>query len=303
LLCLTCLFGTGVVRGEAVGREVPVTPTLLVSLVEALPLASPEDRSIFAESALQEMVAAYETALEPDHRVGASESRAARQRSWSYAAEAYLGYLRRVLDTVQQGAPVEVQLDGRRSVQLLVGDEPIIVTGPNLDHPEAMERRIADRYCAEASCPSDVAEFVRIELPPKRVWSFGDDRAATLSTADGIHCRFRNASERRLKEQTCLNLVGEMGALAGALRDARSAGFTVDWGGLRVPPAQGGELSRVVLNPRGDYVRLALPTVSRLGAWPPEASDWLRYRSADRTYQWVLEDADGLLGIAAGESN
>jgi hypothetical protein len=302
LLSLICLFGTGVVRAEAVGREVPVTPTLLVSLVEALPLSSPEDRSIFAESALQEMVAAYETALEPDHRGGSSESRAARQRSWSYAAEAYLGYLRRVLDTVQQGAPVEVQLDGRRSVQLLVGDEPIIVTGPNLEHPEAMERRIAERYCAEALCPSDVTESVRYELPPQRVWSFGDDRAATLSTADGIHCRFRDASDRRLKEQACLNLVRELGVLANALRDARTAGFGVDWDRLQVPPAPRGELTRVVINPRGDYVRVALPTVSRLGAWPPEASDWLRYRSADRTYQWVLEGADGLLGTAADES-
>jgi len=292
LVVLTGILSTPA-WAQDVGRELPTRPTVLVSLVEGLQSASVADRATFVRVALQEMVYEYEAVL------GSAPTRARpqsdRQIAWNRATADYLSRLRQTLRNVDEGMPVEIALSGRRLVQVLVAGEPIIIAGPIIDHPDEMERRIVELYCVEAFCPSTASGIGRVGLPPRVVWSFGDDRVATLSTTDGVHCQFRDASDRWLKERACVGLTREMRELARALQDAGASGFQVDWRGLRMRPGGPNDLARVELNDRGDFVRLLLPGLSRLWVWPTEVSDWLRYRTMDRTYQLVLADADRLL--------
>ena len=144
-------------------------------------------------------------------------------------------------------------------------------------------------------CPSTASGIGRVGLPPRLVWSFGDNMAATLSTTDGVHGRFRDASDRWLKERACVALTREMRELARALQDAAGSGFQVDWRSLRIRPGGPNDLARVEINDRGDLFRLLLTMLSRLWLWPQEVSRWLRYRIMDRTYEFVLADADGLV--------
>ena len=279
--------------GQNGGREVLTRPTLLVSLVEGLQSAPAAARAAFVRIALGEMVLEYESVL--DSAPTQARPQSDRQIAWNRATADYLSRLRQALRNADEGLPVEIGLSGRRSVQVLVAGEPIIIAGPIIDHPHEMERRIVEQYCLEAFCPSTASGIGRVGLPPRLVWSFGDDRVATLSTTDGVHCQFRDASDRWLKERACVALTREMRELARALQDAAGSGFQVDWRSLRIRSGGPNDLARVEINDRGDFVRLLLPELSRLWVWPPEVSDWLRYRSMDRTYQLVLADADRLL--------
>ena len=293
LLCAPAALIPSSGWAQNTGREVLTRPTILVSLVEGLQSAPAADRAAFVRIALREMVLEYESVL--DSAPTKARPQSDRQIAWNRATADYLSRLRQALRHADQGLPVEIALSGRRSVQVLVAGEPIIIAGPIIDHPDEMERRIVQQYCLEAFCPSTASGIGRVGLPTRLVWSFGDDMAATLSTTDGVHCQFRDASDRWLKERACVALTREMRELARALQDAGSSGYQVDWRRLRLRPGGPNDLARVEINDRGDFVRLVLPELSRLWMWPPEVSDWLRYRSMDRTYQLVLADGDRLL--------
>ena len=105
-------------------------------------------------------------------------------------------------------------------------------------------------------CPSTASGIGRVGLPPRLVWSFGDNMAATLSTTDGVHGRFRDASDRWLKERACVALTREMRELARALQDAAGSGFQVDWRRLRIRPGGPNDLARVELERIRDFIIL-----------------------------------------------
>lgn len=279
-------------------------------LVDGLTDAAAGEREEFARIAVEQMLREHDEALLALGESLPQSDRAARKRvTWGAATEQFLTTLDGVASRM---ASADVAIDVERSaageIYLYVDSRPVVLSALDLKHPDRLEKRIVDSFCAQFDCAHLDDVVPESNAIPRKVvpavrsgWSFGDGRASTFRTRDGLHFAFADVSNRARKQQLCLQVSAELREVVELLSKAQAAGYQINWDVLRIDThAQGsGDDQRLVIDGRGTFIRAPLPVLVQSPEMLAAGRAWLKARLDGLPYEQLFPSAERLFAQLA----
>ena len=195
--------------------------------------------------------------------------------------------------------PVRVGLAPDNSVNLVVGNTPVELSGPRPQDQAALERRVIEHFCALNDCQR------WIEAPPPRAgppgaaatpsWSFSEAAGPVCSSDDGLEFHFDTAKDLRRKREACARVITELRTLAAEIQRHKQRGLFVDWDALALHRLPGGDQHRVQLNRDGDAFQAYLPSLAAAPHLLVQLRPWLMARVNGLQQRLVIDNAEALL--------
>lgn len=260
----------------------------LGDLAEALSGGPTYMQADFAWSAVYEMSLAFAEEA-GDGRADLARHKNKRDlRRWTRNIQDYAEHLATIAEAITIDTPVSVGRDGGGQVQLVIAGRPIIVSGPRISEPGALEKRIIARFCGLHPCDAFRPAVARSEpavasRPRRRTvsteWRFDGRGGALCVAANGIELRFADTDGLAAKRRWCRDLAVELEALAQRL--AELSANTLDWKALAVLDDDGIR-TLVHLNKDGDYFEQYLPLLAADPRLLTRSHSWLRTRVKDK---------------------
>jgi hypothetical protein len=266
---------------EPAGRQLYVEPSPVATIIEALPGMVPEARFDLAAVILDGLIAAYEhelgEAIEEERR---RESGRRNLAGWRQAMATVLGELMAWQADLYVAQQVEVRLERHNQLILRIDGRPLWIAWPRPSVRSALERELATEFCRRHECPDELlvgtaAQAVTPAAAPG-AWQLSQFGPPTWESAAGVNCEFADATRLGEKERTCRDLVADLHALAAALRAAWRGGASVEWSRLGLDAGTAGGQHQVMINARGDYITVYVPTLAAQSIDWRAAGRWLR---------------------------
>ncbi|MCP3870332.1 MAG: hypothetical protein GY703_20020 [Gammaproteobacteria bacterium] len=285
---------------HAPSREINTQPSRLALLAEHLSEFEEEDIRELGRIALFELI--YDYRLELDRADGAvSRNRKSRNKlnQWRYATNAYFLQLQETYHALDRGAPIAMQLDNQQRLLFVVEGYPVVISGPRIGFEKELEHRIVEQYCGTYICDglwsslSDRGSAA--DHSDSGVWVLSQRHGPKFETGDGLSIGFQNLSDRAQKERVCMGVVMELRVLAAALKRARETGETLEWPTLNIRAMPVDRMHRIVINTRGDYLKLYLPGLAESPELLENARPWLRSHSNGGQFKLELSDGEQLV--------
>lgn len=315
LLAVLCLLMPGVLiaadpAGDGDRLRIRLQPSAYAVLAQHLVQADENRRREYADLTLITLLEAYQRELERAVHERA-DTRAQREKlaSWRRGTADMIRRLEALRWALHDGGTVSIHVNHRHGVMIVVDGQAVVVSGPRIEIEPEIERLIVERYCAANDCSHlesepQAAETGDQPLPRSRReggWILDEATQPIFQSGALLRCRFASFTRKEAKEAICHQAADELAQLASALGQAKAQGYRIDWGYLgRAAPA-GGPDWRLVINGKGEFVRLALPLLARFGRqdWY-RTVEWLRLKGAAESRIPLIEQADRLLGAGPG---
>ena len=299
-ICLLIL--PWVVHSGATGSAKEINPktSLLADLVVDLMMQSDNEQRAFALIALDELYAAYKTELEQVGETGTkSVKRRKKRRRWASATNNFLANLLKTYQLLGNYAPLRLYVDNKQKVLIVVGDQPIVVSGPRIGDEVTFEKRIIERYCNQRECLKREQNWhsnrLEQEISAPGGWLLGQNRKMSYLTRDGLLFEFNSATDRVMKGEAALAVVIELRRIVTALTQFQQSGGSIDWTGIVIRSTAANEDHLIELNNHGDFLRLWLPNLHNNRNILHESLPWVRARVNGDQYQLKIRNADHLL--------
>lgn len=297
-------------RDVSIKRTYPGVPSqaaLAASAGQANPLidfagnlneAEPKALADFAWIALDEMYTAYEQETIELNAEQKGMPMTHPKARWMLATRAYAQRLRTLADAISTETPVEIRVDAPGMLLIYVGGQVVEVSGPRIAEPNYMGQRIIDRYCEIHAC-----DFLAAAEPTektlshdvKTVWSFADGRGPVCVTSNGLEFQFRDLRHLGHKRSACVQVAVQLRDLSQALRRAADTGVAIDWRAIEVISTGAGRPEQVVLNRKGDYLLLSVPSLATSRALQQISLAWVRARARGEPIFQSFPHAERLL--------
>ncbi len=291
-IVLTCTNGSA--------KEINPKTSLLADLVVDLIMQSENEQRAFALIALDELYAAYKTELE---QVGGTDTKSVKtqkkRRRWTSATNSFLANLLKTSQLLDNHAPLRLYVDNKQKVLIVVGDQPIVVSGPRIGDEVTFEKRIIERYCNQREClkPEQNWHSNRLEqeLSAPGGWLLGQNRKMSYLTRDGLLFEFNRATDRKMKGEAALAVIIELRKIVTAFKRFQQSGGAIDWTGIVIRSTAASEDHLIELNNQGDFLRLWLPNLHNHGNILHESLPWVHARVNGYQYELKIRNADHLL--------
>jgi hypothetical protein len=275
----------------------PAPPVAL--LAKSMETASPEARTDFVWIALDEMFIAYDRELiELDAQLGDTPM-AHPDARWMQATRAYAQRLRDIAEAMTPQTPVEVRVEVPGLLLLYVEDAVVEVSGPRIAEPDFMGQRIVERYCEIRECDmaTTLEEPVEVREPVtvKAIWSFSSARGPVCLTNIGLEFQFKDIRDIGRKRSACIQVAEQLRELSQGLKRAADTGVFIDWEIMTIVSSGAGKAEQVVLNRRGEYLLLSLPSLGSSKTLQQIALPWVRARVLGRPHFQSFPHAERLL--------
>jgi hypothetical protein len=276
----------------------------LLELTNDLVISSDSERRDFARIVLVEMSAVYEEELNRARQFVPKTEAARRKLSrWRYATGSFLVQLLEIYQTLDSGASVGLHVDNHQRLLLIVERRPVVMSGPRIGREKALEERIVNNYCRihECSQPREAERYIqpKPDFSDPGTWVLAQNHRPRYETGDGLSFRFRNIANRMTKEQACLAVVVELRELVAALMEARESGEQINWAVIKIESIPVSDDHQVILNERGDYLRLELHTLGKSGELWREFLPWVRSQTSGEKYHMNFLNAERLVSPVA----
>lgn len=254
----------------------------LIDFARHLDGLEPRMLADFAWIALDEMYTAYEhETIALDAGKGGLPMTHPEAR-WMIATRSYAERLRAIADTMSTETPIEIRVEDPGMLLVYVDGQVVEVSGPRIAEPNYMGQRIIERFCEIHPCdflvtapePSEKTRFERVEA----VWSFADGRGPVCVTNNGLEFRFADLRELARKRSACVQVAEQLRDLSLALREAADTGVAIDWSAVEIISTGAGRPEQVVLNRRGDYLLLSVPSLAISRTLQQISLSWVRAR-------------------------
>jgi len=296
LLC-TLLPVPGVLSAAAAAAPASQLVWLARSLVDA-----PDPmRSDFAWLALSEMVGIYKEQAARARLESRGSARAPDQARWAAAVDAYAAQMQVLADSFTPDTRVRISAGPGNAVHVYVDGRPLIVTGVIDGQQSAYEQRVLERFCTLYLCAELLQQEVQLpETQPSTTaaavhWSFSQHAGPACLTDDGLEFQFRDTSELRKRRRACEQAVADLNLLVTAIRREMTAGVRIDWNSLVIKTHPRELRQRVLLNPEGATIELALPALGLMPDLFRVLRPWIAARSGGGSYRLVVLNAEYLI--------
>ncbi len=299
-ICLLILPWVVLTGTTGFAKEINPKTSLLADLVVDLMMQSDNEQRAFALIALEELYAAYQTELE---QVAETDTKSVKtqkkRRRWTSATNIFLANLQRTYQLLGNYAPLRLYVDNKQKILIVIGDQPIVVSGPRIGDEVTFEQRIIERYCNQYECLKPERNWhsnrFEQEYSAPGGWLLGQNRRMGYLTRDGLLFEFNNATDRIMKGEAALAVIIELRTVVTALKRFRQTGGSIDWTGIVIRSIAANKDHLIELNNQGDYLRLWLPNLHNNENILHESLPWLRARVNGDRYQLKIRNADRLL--------
>lgn len=249
--------------------------------VDALQLASNDQRNRFARTALLQLAEVY--MAEADlARNEAEQAESAKLRGWSRAVDQYAAQLILVVDDMDLGFPVELQNNAREVSSVAVGGRVVMLAHPRPGQQPLYEQAVLQSFCTGDTCARLTAELEGhepIAMTATRVkprWEFGTE--GPVCSYRGLSLRFSSGGDLAAQRSLCEQMLQEAEALAVELAWQHRHGVDIDWDQLSLRAVPGKPQHVVQLNPAGEAILLPLPLLHSTPALLSALAPWLENR-------------------------
>ncbi|MCW8907635.1 MAG: hypothetical protein OQL28_10315 [Sedimenticola sp.] len=283
------------------GRQaVPAPRHLFYRLAEQIAGADALQRFDFAQIALTELLNAYQASYRESLQASSSQARRnLKLARWRRGLDHYIGQLSERQRALDYQSRIEIVIPAKGPVSLFLDDNPVVISGPELARARQLEQQIVDRFCRLHDCTPYRGQppAAKIEMPRVTAgqWQFQQHRSVRYLTPDGLEFIFRSMQQREAKQGLCEAIAGDLRLLVNEIRNARRAGYRIDWEALGIHTLYEGEIKQVTLNHDGDYLNLKLAYFGTERQPGPQLLAWIKRRTAEQAATAVIGDADQLL--------
>ena len=249
--------------------------------VDALHLASHDQRNRFATTALLQLAEVY--MAEADlARNEAEQEESAKLRGWSRAVDQYAAQLMLVVDDIELGFPVELRNNAREVSSVAVGGRVVMLAHPRPGQQPLYEQAVLQAFCTGDTCAKLTAELEGHEPIPmttRRVrpnWEFGAE--GPVCSYRGLSLRFSSGGDLAGQRSLCEQMLQEAEALAVELAWQHRHGVNIDWDQLSLRAVPGKPQHVVQLNRAGEAILLPLPLLYSTPVLLSALAPWLENR-------------------------
>ncbi|WP_018232748.1 hypothetical protein [Thioalkalivibrio thiocyanodenitrificans] len=275
-------------------RQLYVQPPVMAQVAEGLTEASSSARADFAGLVVEALIEVYAEELEHsglERARGAGRER--RLVRWRQAMEMELARLHRFRQALVTTGDVLVEVDRQGQVLLMVGGSPLLVSWPRVAGQADREMDLVQRYCTLHACPAlgeaGASRGIARAGDVGGAWSMSQMHGPGWESEGGVRCAFADLRDRASREERCRALAADLESLSGVLAQVVREGGRIEWRMLRVEDDPGDGMQRLIVNERGDYLRLPLRALSVEPVNWPAALRWLERRATGvRSAETVL---------------
>ena len=311
LFCFLLLLTT------ASASEINFSRSKLVQLALHLEVADQEKQYDFSRIALFEMYNTYQYELEQSfiHKPKTLKKRI-KVRQWRLATQSYLESLNEYLYLMDSGLSVNFFISGQNKIFLLIGDVPVIISGPNSGADKQIENNIIEQFCLQYDCREYFTEIHReskessvnsnIDKVSDRdivahkitgKWSLRSRNQSVFTMSNGLVFSFKNIKDRKYKEIWALEIANELNRLMDYLKRTQKKGRAIGWSFLKIEELPlTDRAKKVIFNQNHDYFKLSIPFLGE----SPLLFDTLipgikSYFENSSDYRMIIDNADQYL--------
>ncbi len=206
--------------------EINLTRSKLVQLTLHLEVADKQLQYDFTRIAIIEMIQSFEQELlRSQHNLPRTIKGRAKVRRWQFATQTYLESLDHYLFQMDSGVPLEFMISKQNKILILIGQQPVIISGPNSGGDKQIEHKIVDVFCEQNDCREyfnrpviqDINSLHKKNVPYKKIyssvtgtWSIDSKLNADFISSNGLTFKFLSIAERAKKEAWALQISHEL---------------------------------------------------------------------------------------------
>ncbi len=244
--------------------------------------AEPGLQAEFAALALQRLREAYVAEAEQARAEAQARDGDAKLLAWSRAVENYASRLSPLVEDIEMGFPVYLEVATGQPLAIIVAQRTVILSHPRMAEQALFEQALLDSFCRRHRCDQFTAADPGrrpIPLSAGRVrpgWSFNPD--GPVCTYGGVRVLFSAGADLPRARMTCEQLLVELIGLAHDIAWQQRHGVEVAWDELQLRQTRGGPGHQLRLNDFGDTLLVTLPLLYSSPGLLPAAAPWLRSR-------------------------
>ncbi|MEH6587241.1 MAG: hypothetical protein V7720_11830 [Halioglobus sp.] len=287
------LLGLALLTGSAVAEDSRYQRTLL-----ALQGSEAELKGRFAVAALLELNEVYLAEADLARKESESAEAPAKLYAWSRAVEQFASQLALVMDDIDFGLPVELQLNPREVAAVRVAGRTIMLAHPRHTQQLVYEQSVLNLFCAGNPCrelTSVAGKQSAIPMSAALVvagWEFSEH--GPICSHLQLQVSFKAAGNLRLQRQLCQQLMQEVEILATELAWQQRHDIDIDWDGLNIKSTPRRPEHLVLLNGVGDSLLVSLPLLYGTDQLLEQVSPWLQQRHSRDGPPAISLDASAL---------
>ncbi|MCW8929154.1 MAG: hypothetical protein OQL19_02820 [Gammaproteobacteria bacterium] len=196
----------------------------------------------------------------------------AKIRGWQHATRNYLNTLDHFLFVMDSGVSIDFIISKQNKIIILVGEQPIIISGPNSGSDKQIEHNIVEQFCIIYDCreyfqKSD-ADNSLINTKPlyneiTGSWTIHSDLKAEFITSDNLIFKFSNIQERKKKELWAVGVAQELSLLLKQLKRAEQKGHIINWPTMKIHQLPLTDKAQKVMINDTEFIKSSLPLISK----------------------------------------
>ena len=268
--------------------------------VLALQAAGPDARSRFATIALSELAEVHMAEADLARKEALESPTEGKLVGWSGAVDRFASQLLLVLEDIDQGYPVGLDLQREGAVAVHSGGRLVLLTHPRMRQQPAFEQRVLEAFCSRNDCtgltarspPEEAIPLYAGQVTP--TWSF-TERGRVCSHA-GISVHFASGSDLAALRDICRQFHAEVSALLTEIAWQQLHGANIEWPELSTSPTPGQPEHLVRLNTEGDSVLVSLPLLHASPELLQLLTPWLQARSGGGRAELAIDGSRWLGG-------
>ena len=285
--------------------EINLSRSKLLQLAQHIAADEPEKHYYFSQIAVFEMMDSYQRELERSlTQVSKTMKKRAKVRHWRFATYAYLETLNEYLFLMDSGVQTSFFISPQNKIFLLIGNVPVIISGPNSGEDKKIEKNIVENYCLEYDCQEYFKNHLQNNRPAAKAsfldesqsgeWSIKSQHQFSYIVDDTLIFNFSNMQDRKNKEKWAINIAAELQTLLAALHKVKKRGKIIDWSLLMIeelPLTDNAE--KVMINQQADYIKIALPMLLKNSPLFPSFIPWLKKHFEQQlNYRMIIDNAE-----------
>ncbi|MCB1845424.1 MAG: hypothetical protein KDI09_20820 [Halioglobus sp.] len=262
------------------GDPSTATASLFVRTAVAVQQAEPDVRGDFARAALELLAQAYAEEARLARDAAETSAEAEKLLSWARAVERYSRQLPMLMDDVDLGFPVRLDVGGDGVLAVTVAERRVMLNHPRVDRQAVFETAILEAFCLAHRCAALLpaagdAEPIPVSagrLRPR--WTFSED-GGTCSDG-GIAVVFGPGADLAGARSLCQQFLHEARVLSQELDWQRRHAVRIEWSALALRSLPGRTAHALRLNAAGDTLLAPLPLIHGSPGMLAVLTPWLR---------------------------
>ncbi len=278
---LSCVFCVPV----TLALEINLTRSKLIQLALHLEVADKQLQYDFSRIAILEMINTYEQELLrsqksllelPYSKIKHKTRKSAKIRSWQIATRSYLNSIDHYLFSMDSGVSIEFLISKQNKIIILIGKQPLIISGPNSGSDKQIEHNIVEQFCLSYDCreyfqkaPINIhglTESVQdsgLYAEITGEWHIHSDLKADFISSNGLVFKFNNIKQRALKEKWSVRISNELLLIQKQLKIAEEKGNQINWSELKIVDLPLTDNAHKIVFNKNRYIKSASPLLGK----------------------------------------